>query len=106
MEYIYKTYSTFQQTLVYILYTKLYELWQLNFVYKVYTKVCQSVEYILCTFWVHFVYINSDLQKVYIINTVYTMCIQNLCKMYVNSGMQNAHVSAYFDLIVVLFQGI
>ena len=49
MENIYKTYSTFQQALVYILYTKLYELWQLNFVYKVYTKVCQSVEYILYT---------------------------------------------------------
>ena len=83
----------------------------IHFVYKIIrtmaVKFCiQSVYKSLSKCGIHFVYINSDLQKVYIINTVYTMCIQNLCKMYVNSGMQNAHVSAYFDLIVVLFQGI
>ena len=50
---VYKMYTTFRQTFVYILYTKLKELWQLkslskcgmHFVYK------------------HSEYINSDLQK-------------------------------------------
>ena len=37
-----------------------------------YTKVCQNV-----------VYINSDLQKVYIINIKYTIFIQNSYKMYI-----------------------
>ena len=32
---------------------------------------------------IHFVYINSDLQKVYIIPIMYTICIQNLYRMYI-----------------------
>ena len=39
---------------IYILYTQLKELWQLNFVYKMYTKVCRNVGYILHT---HILYI-------------------------------------------------
>ena len=42
-------YIIFRQTFVSILYTKLYELWQINFVYKIYTKIFQNVEYILYT---------------------------------------------------------
>ena len=60
---VHKMYPPFQQTFVYILYNKLKELWQLNFVYILYTKVCRNT---LDTFYIHFVYINSDLQKVYI----------------------------------------
>ena len=44
-----------------------------HFVYKMYTKVCQIWD----TFCIHFVYINFDLQKVYIINIIYTICIHN-----------------------------
>ena len=32
---------------------------------------------------IHFVYISSDLQKVYIINILCTICIQNSYRMYV-----------------------
>ena len=49
-----------------------------------YTKVCQNVKYILCTSCIHFAYINSNLQKMYIIkNYVYNLCtkyMQNLYK--------------------------
>ena len=35
------------------------------------------------TFCIHFVYINSDLLKAYIINIMYTICIQNSYEMYI-----------------------
>ena len=35
------------------------------------------------TFWIHFVYINSDLQKVYILKIMNTICIQNSYRMYI-----------------------
>ena len=56
-----------------------------------YTKVCRNVGHILYASCIHFVYINSDLQKVYIIRSVYmqfvykihTKCIQIIAsKMY------------------------
>ena len=58
MQNVYKMYTTVRQTLVYILYTKLKELWQLNFVYKMYTEVCRNVgcilyANILYTFCIH-----------------------------------------------------
>ena len=80
---LYKMYSTFQQTFVYILYTKFKELWQLNFVFEMYTKVCRYVGYILYTsilytFWVHqFWSTKSVHQKNYVYN-LYTKLIQNL----------------------------
>ena len=42
-----------------------------------YTKFCQNMRYIciLQTFFIHFLYINSDLQKVYITNIMYAICI-------------------------------
>ena len=76
-------YTTFRQTFVYILYTKLKELWQLNFVYKMYTKVCRNVGYILYTNILYTKYISSDLQKVYIIKIMYTICIQNSYRIYI-----------------------
>ena len=57
-------YTTFQQTFVYILFTKSKELCQLNFVYKMYTKVCRNVEYILYT------------------NILYTFCMQKFVEMW------------------------
>ena len=71
-------YITFQQTFVYILYTKLKELRQLNFVSKMYKKVCPNVGYVLHTICIHFVYISSDLKKVYIIK----LCIQFVNKIH------------------------
>ena len=93
-------YTTFRQTFVYILYIKSKELCQLNFVYKIYTNVCLNLEhfvykhfaYILYTkcvqkfvemwdtfcmqtFCINFVYTSFDLQKVYIINIMHTVCI-------------------------------
>ena len=98
-------YTIFRQAFVYNLWTKSKELCQLNFVYKMYTKVCQNVVYILytkifyTTFYIHFaykmysllkceihfVYINSNLLKAYIINfmyiyNLYTKFIQNVYK--------------------------
>ena len=35
------------------------------------------------TFCIHFACINSDLLKAYIINIMYTICIQNSYKMYI-----------------------
>ena len=71
-----------------------------------YTKVCRNVGYSLYTFCKHFVYINSGLQKVYIIKTMYTICIQNSYKTYTNNCMQNGfHVSTYFEPNVVHFLG-
>ena len=63
---IYKIYTTFSQTLVYIFYTKSKELCQQNFVYKMYAKCIQNfVEmwdtFYMQTFCIHFVYISSDL---------------------------------------------
>ena len=76
----------------------------MHFVYKIYTKVCWNGGYILYTkilytffiekfveMWdtsciqtlcIYFAYINSDVQKVYITNIMYTICIQNLHRMY------------------------
>ena len=52
-----------------------------------YTKVCGKVECIICTSCIHFVYVNSDLQKVYMIRTKYVICIQSTYKMYTNNSM-------------------
>ena len=56
------------------------------FVNKIYIKFCRNVGYILYTdilYSLHFVYINSDLQKMYIIKIMYTICIQNSCRMFI-----------------------
>ena len=53
------------------------------FVNKMYTKFGRNVGYILYTdilYSLHFVYINSDLQKMYIIKIMYTISIQNSCR--------------------------
>ena len=97
-------YTIFRQTLVYIVYAKSKELCQLNFAYEMYINVCRNVVYILYTnilyisciqkfvkiwdtfciqtFCIHFVCINSDVPQTYIINIMYTICIQNSYKMY------------------------
>ena len=43
----------------------------------------------------HFVYINSDLQKMYIIKLMDTICIQNSCRMFIQINvckMEQIHV--------------
>ena len=85
-------YPTYWLTFVYVLYTKLKELWQLNFVYKIYTKVYRNVEYIL--------YTSIPIYKKctnYVYN-LYTELMQNICT---NNCMQNkSHISTYFDSFV------
>ena len=59
-----------------------------KFCIQKYTKCIQKfVEmwYTFCTqtFCTHFVYINSELQKVYLINIMHTICIQNSYRMYI-----------------------
>ena len=81
---VYKMYTTFRQTFVYIVYTKLKELWQL----VLYTKCIQKfvkMWYTFCiqTVFIHFSYINSHLQKVYIIKIMYTIFTQNSYRMYI-----------------------
>ena len=76
--YVYKMYTKFRQTFVYILYTKfschsclnfVYKMYtedcRFNFAYKMYTKVCWKVVYILYT------------SVAYIL---YNFCIQDVCK--------------------------
>ena len=57
------------------------------------------------TFCIHFVYINSDPQKVYIIkNYVYNLCTKFKQNAYTNNYTQNGfHISTYFDPFVVHF---
>ena len=57
------------------------------------------------TFRIYFVYINSDLQKVYIINIMYTMCMQNSCKIYLtNKYIQNRSlISTYLTCLLCAF---
>ena len=57
-------YPTFRQIFVYNLYTKLKELWQLNCIQNV-SKSLSKCQIHLVTSCLHFVYCNSDLQKVY-----------------------------------------
>ena len=70
-------------------------------------KFCtQNVYKIFSKYGVHFVYINSDLQKMYTLKAVYAIFIQNSYKIHTNNYMQNAcHISTYFDLFVVHFLG-
>ena len=49
-------YPTFQQTFVYILYTKFSWHRSLDFVYKMHTKACRNVVYILYNFCIQNVY--------------------------------------------------
>ena len=44
-------------------------------VYKVLSKC--GIQFYAKTFCIHFIYINSDVQKVYIINIMYIISIQN-----------------------------
>ena len=75
---LYKMYTKciphFDKTFEYILYTKLNEPWELNFVQKL-VKMWDA-------FWIHFVYINSDLQKMYIIKVMYAIYVQNSYRMH------------------------
>ena len=76
---VYKLCTSFRQIFVYIFRTKLKELFHLNFVYKMYTQVCRNVG--TQEFCINFVYISSD--KKNIIKVVYTICIQNSYRMYI-----------------------
>ena len=87
----------------------------IHFVYKIkrtmsakfciYTKCIQNFVKIWGTFvyykhflYIHFLYINSDLQKLYIANIMYAICIHNC--------MQNGSlilIAICFDLFVVHF---
>ena len=76
----------------------------IHFVYKIKrimaAKFCKQIVYkglLKCGIhFVYIVYISSDLQKVYIIRTMCTICIQNSYKMYTNNCIQN--VSLYFNI--------
>ena len=87
----------------------------IHFVYKhflniLYTKCIQKfVEiwdtFCIQTFCIHFVYINSDLQKVYIMNIIYIQFVYKIhTECHTNNCMQNgSFISTYFDLFVVHF---
>ena len=92
LNFIYKLYTKVCWSVGYILYT--------NILYTFCIQICQNVGYILYTdilytfciqnvyknllkYGIHFVYINADLQKVYIINIMYTICTQNLSRIYI-----------------------
>ena len=57
------------------------QIFCIHFVHKSLSK-CRIHFVYIQTFCIHFVYISSDLQKVYIINIMYTICIQNSYRMY------------------------
>ena len=71
---VYEMRTTFQETFGYIFYTKLKGskilYTKLQKFAKIYNIFCIQI------FYIHFVYINSDLQKVYIKNYAY-ICIKN-----------------------------
>ena len=97
---------TFRQTFVYILLTKLKELWQLIFCTKCLQKFLKMWDtFCIQTLCIHFVYINSDLQNVHITKIMYSICIQNSYRMYLqfNCMLNQPHISAYFDPFVVHF---
>ena len=97
----YKIYTKFCRNVVYILHTNILytfciqkfvemrdtfciQTFCIHFVYKVYTKVCRNVGYIFIqAFCIHFVYTNYGIQKVYIINISYTICMPNSYIMYI-----------------------
>ena len=58
------------------------QIFCIHFVHKSLSK-CRIHFVYIQTFCIHFVYISSDLQKVYIINIMYTICIQNSYRMYI-----------------------
>ena len=74
-----KMYTTFQQTFVYILYTKSKEVCQLNFVYKMYTSICRIVVYILYTniLYIYILYtkVCGNVGHILYRNILYTFCI-------------------------------
>ena len=65
-----------------------------------YAKIFRNVGSILYTFCIQFVYINSDLQKVYIIRTMYTVCIQNSYQMHANNCTQKC--IPYFNIFTTV----
>ena len=101
-----KMYPTFQQTFLYILYTKSTELRQLNFVYKMYRKVCQNVGYIFYTnilyiFCIHQFWFTKSLHHK---NYVYNSYIKFMQNVYTNNCMHNgSNIFTYFNPIVVHF---
>ena len=108
--YICKMHTTFWQTFVYTLYTKLKELCQLNFLYKMYKKVCWNVGYIFIqTFCIHFAYINSDPQFLQSSIHNYTIFIKHSHKTYIQIivcwMVQHiiSIISTYFDPFLVHF---
>ena len=68
-------YPPFQQTFVYILYTKLKELWQLNVLPKMYTKVCRKVGYILYTSILIYKKCTSKKLCIQFVHKIQTECI-------------------------------
>ena len=96
---VYKMYTTFRQTFVYILYTKSKELCPLILYAKCIQKFV-DMWYTFCIqiFWIHFVYISSDLHRVYIINIMIAICIQNSYKMY--KQVIVCRMDALFQLIL------
>ena len=98
---VYKMYTTFRQAFVYILYTKLKELWQLNFAYKMYTKVCQNVGYILYTniLYIFCIHQSRSTKSVHHKNYVYKLYTKFIQNVYTNNCMQNgSHISTYFEI--------
>ena len=97
---VYKIYTTFRQTFVYLLYIKLKEICQLNCVYKMYTNVCGNVAYILYTnilytFCIHQFWATKSVPHKHYVYNLYTKFIQNV---YTNNCMQNGSlISAYCE---------
>ena len=80
--------------MVYILYT--FRIQNLEKFVDMWNACC------IQTFRIYFVYINSDLQKVCIINIMYTMCMQNSYKIYfTNNYIQNRSlISTYLTCLL------
>ena len=99
-------YHIFWQAFVYILYTKLKELWQPNFVYKTYTKHFRNVGYILCknisyTLCIHQFWPTKSVHHKNFVYNLYTKFIENV---YTNNLMESgSHISTHFDLFIVHF---
>ena len=101
-----KMYTTFQQTFVYILYTKSKEACQLNFVYKMYTNICGIVVYILYTniLYIYILYtkVCGNVGHILYRNILYTFCIYTKCMQNVYKSLSKCGIHFVYNRFVYI----
>ena len=86
--FVYKMYTTFRQTFIYISYAKFSWHNSFDFVYTMYTKVCRNMVYILYTFCINQLYASCTI-------FVYKMYTQFPCGMILQNKSQIWEMQAH-----------